>query len=141
MDKGKAMIFSIGGGLILMSFLNFSMPPYISAGIAVLVTILTLHDFIGNKIFNYKVADLPDDSSFLNKAFHFLTIMMSKIGLLSKGLVNLMFIFSVPISIYAAYNSHLNRTLEELNNGQQSLTLYSLGIVIIAMSFQNNNIK
>ena len=134
MHKGKGLLVSLGIGLLFLSFLDFDMPIHISLGIAVFVTLITLYDF--NNTLHITKSDPISSNS--NKYVKYLTDTPYYLSILLDGFSRLIYYFSIPISVYVSYKSFNMLTFEELQDKQQSLTLYSLGLVIIILAFDNH---
>lgn len=133
MDKGKVLLYSLGAGLIMMAFLDFNMPIYVSLGITVFVFILTLHDFTQA----YKIERIDQiflEKTTLDKLLNITSKSMYFVFLLVSTFIKLTYVLSIPIAIYFSYYTLNRYTSDELNEMQQALTLYTLGLVILIVA-------
>lgn len=134
MDKGRKILFSLGSGLVLLSILDFKLPIYISVGITVFVTILTFHDFIN-------AGKNEDDFPFTNEKNTRTRVVESSLKVMILGikfykkLSEVALFFSIPISILVAYMAYDFMEQVDLDRLQQTLNLYTLGLVISILAF------
>ncbi|RLQ92120.1 hypothetical protein [Planomicrobium sp. Y74] len=133
MDKGKIVIISLALGLIFMSFLDFKLPIYISVGMTTFVTFLTLNDFASTAFHRFKQIENSDDK-FIIATKNFLARLANFNSDFLKKITDILLYFSVPFSIYTSYITKDLISEEELLSYQQSLTLYTLGLVVFLLA-------
>lgn len=138
MDKGRKILMSLGGGLMVLAFLDFTMPVHISVGITVFVTILTFHDFM-NAGSDLDLNSLPKEKKLIPRLSNGFLIVVVKSNSLIKALTEFFLFLSIPISVWAAFFAYQYLEIVDLYRFQQILTLYTLGLVISILSFSNTN--
>lgn len=117
----------MGMGFIVLAFCEIKIPIYISLGITVFVTILALCDLL-------KYSSLREE--------HIQTKLDKVMFTLDRSLKvvsEILYWLSIPISILIPYLTSKNIPVERINDYQQFLTLYSLGLVLFVISLSKSN--
>lgn len=136
MEKGKVILISLALGLILMAFLKLEIPIYIFLGMSIFASILAIHEL--TNIYKSKKHEIKEDIKWWESVLYYGGLAIFYLLIILTFFVEIIYLLSVPISIYVTYFVSSILTIEELTEYQNSITLYTLGIVILTLGLSNS---
>lgn len=125
MNKGNKILFSLALGFVTISFTGIQISVYSALGMTIFVSLLTAYDLINSSSFIHKeprqIENAPE--LVINKTNIYLDKAIKAFG-------EILLYCSIPVSFFIPYYVSRSKSIDEINQFQQSLTLYTLGIVI-----------
>lgn len=126
MNNSNFMLVSLGFGMILLVVLDIQLPIYLSLGIAIFVTIIAFYDYLS--IFqNGEFTEIEIVDKFLKNFYLFLNVV--RVFVIPA---------SVPLAIFLTHIILKQSSLTEIKDIEQSLTVYSLGLLLMTIGFKKN---